>query len=606
MATLDECIAACGAMTDATCATTCFGAHGWEEVAAPFLPSSASIPLAVCLIMLSALFSGLTLGLMSLDPVGLEIIAEGGDPDEREYAKTIIPVRKNGNLLLCTLLLGNTAVNSLISILMASLTSGLMGLLVSTLSIVCLGEIAPQALCSRHGLLVGAKTIWLMKFFIMLMFVVAWPISLVLDRILGVDIGTFHTTEELKHLVRVHVEKPEGAEESGLNMDDATILTGVLEYKHMTVSDVMTDLDKVYMMDVETKMTFAVLMEIYKSGFTRIPVYEGSRANLVGILFTKDLILIDPDDEVELSAILAFHGGKDGGYLRYVNETTTLDKVFAEFKTGRMHLLCAHSADGPPGKDGSGAVVTGIITLEDVIEALIKDEIVDETDNLIDVNDMSSVVERRVAFRGADPTKFMSMFEHKIHEEEKLSENEISAIAAFLSTQVPEFKNIAPFTKVFRKLLAESKVEDIEDSSEDSDSDNSAIGTPGVHKESKHNDFLLYKPGEPADFFTLVLQGQIRIYAGSEDFESELGPWSYVGQKALVKEKYVPDFKCYTSNGSRVFMINRADYKAALAAAAVKAMGAGAKRRAQSASQSNLGAGESGRNTPDRPDPQAK
>ena len=116
----------------------------------------------------------------------------------------------------------------------------------------------------------------------------------------------------------------------------------------------------------------------------------------MGILFTKDLILIDPDDEIELAALLSFHGGKNGGYLRYVSDTTTLDKVFLEFKQCRMHLLCATDDEhGPPRKDGSNALVTGIITLEDIIEAVIKDEIVDETDTLIDVNEPSPIVEKR-------------------------------------------------------------------------------------------------------------------------------------------------------------------------------------------------------------------
>ena len=48
---------------------------------------------------------------MSLDVIGLDIIAEAGEPDERKYAKVILPVRSKGNLLLCTLLLGNTAGN---------------------------------------------------------------------------------------------------------------------------------------------------------------------------------------------------------------------------------------------------------------------------------------------------------------------------------------------------------------------------------------------------------------------------------------------------------------------------------------------------------------
>ena len=73
---------------------------------------------------------------MSLDLVSLEILAEGGDDEEREYAKKIIPVRERGNLLLCTLLLGNTMVNALVAILMADLTDGIVGLLLSTFSIV--------------------------------------------------------------------------------------------------------------------------------------------------------------------------------------------------------------------------------------------------------------------------------------------------------------------------------------------------------------------------------------------------------------------------------------------------------------------------------------
>ena len=578
MSTLDACVVACGAASNATCASACFTADGWEKAAEPFLDTTPSLALAACLILLSALFSGLTLGLMSLDPVGLEIIAEGGPTEDRAYAKAIIPVRRRGNLLLCTLLLGNTAVNSLISILLSSVTNGAIGLVTSTLGIVIFGEITPQALCSRHGLYVGAKTIWIMKFFIALLFVVAYPISLVLDRILGVDIGTFHTSEELKHLVRVHVENPEGQEESGLNHQDASMLTGVLEYKSITVADVMTTLDKVYMIDITTKLSFPVLMEIYKSGFTRIPVYEENRSNIVGILFTKDLILIDPDDEIELSAILAFHGGKNGGFLRYIPDTTTLDKVFAEFKSCRMHLLCAHSEDGAPRRDGSNARVTGIITLEDVLEALLKDEIVDETDTLVDVNEPTSVIERRVGHRGADPTKFLSLFEHKLNEDLKLGENEVSAIQAFLSSNVPEFETLGKFPKVLRKLIETSKVEEHEEDST-SDSENSAAGTPGVHRVRDYEEDLLYMAGQPSDRFALVLQGQVRIFAGSEDFESELGPWSYIGQNALVKEGYVPDFRAYTCGGSRVLTITRADYKAALASAAVKAMGAGAKRR---------------------------
>ena len=77
----------------------------------PFFPVWVTGFSSAILLIFSALFSGLTLGLMSLDVIGLDIIAQAGDPDERKYAKIILPVRSKGNLLLCTLLLGNTAGN---------------------------------------------------------------------------------------------------------------------------------------------------------------------------------------------------------------------------------------------------------------------------------------------------------------------------------------------------------------------------------------------------------------------------------------------------------------------------------------------------------------
>ena len=138
-------------------------------------------------------------------------------------------------------------------------------------------------------------------------------------------------------MVRVHVEKPQGQEESGLNPEDAAMLTGVLEYKHMTVKDVMTDLDKVYMIELNTKMTFSVLMEIYKSGFTLFRTKAPAQHR--GHSLHKGFVLIDPDDEIELAALLSFRGGKNGDICA-TSDTTTLDKVFLSLSTF-THLLYA-------------------------------------------------------------------------------------------------------------------------------------------------------------------------------------------------------------------------------------------------------------------------
>ena len=80
----------------------------WERPET-LLPHSAS---SECDSTCCLFVAGLTLGLLSLDMNGLKILEEGGDEAEREHARLIIPIRKKGNLLLCTLLLGNTIVNA--------------------------------------------------------------------------------------------------------------------------------------------------------------------------------------------------------------------------------------------------------------------------------------------------------------------------------------------------------------------------------------------------------------------------------------------------------------------------------------------------------------
>ena len=94
-------------------------------------------------------------------------------------------MRENGNLLLCTLLLGNVGVNSLLSIIMADMTSGLMGFLTSTIVIVIFGEIIPQAYCGRNALMVGAISVPLVKVFLVCLHPLTKPTAMILDRVLG-------------------------------------------------------------------------------------------------------------------------------------------------------------------------------------------------------------------------------------------------------------------------------------------------------------------------------------------------------------------------------------------------------------------------------------
>jgi metal transporter CNNM len=167
------------------------------------LPIWMSVVIIVACLTFSALFSGLNLGLMSMDQTELKIVANTGTESEKRHARAIMPVRKRGNYLLCSILLGNVLVNSTLTIIMDDLTSGLVAVIGSTLTIVIFGEICPQAICSRYGLAVGAKTIYITRLVMLITFPLAFPISKLLDSILGVELGNVYNRERLKELVKV-------------------------------------------------------------------------------------------------------------------------------------------------------------------------------------------------------------------------------------------------------------------------------------------------------------------------------------------------------------------------------------------------------------------
>ncbi len=271
------------------------GSSDWLKVEV-FPPSTVWLPLPVrilfilVLMLLSGTFSGLNLGLMALDPTTLKIIEKSGSKRQKKYAKVIHRVRRHGNYLLCTLLLGNVLVNSTFTILLDDIISGVYAIIGSTLAIVLFGEIIPQAICSRYGLLIGAYSIWLTYFFMVLTFPLSFPISLILNLILGKEIGAVYNRDQLLELLHV-TQKDTELEDCELN-----IISGALRYKEKTVKDVMTKFQDVFCVDVDSLLDFRTIKMIYDSGFSRIPIYEQDKSNIVGILYLRDLTFIDPED----------------------------------------------------------------------------------------------------------------------------------------------------------------------------------------------------------------------------------------------------------------------------------------------------------------------
>jgi metal transporter CNNM len=84
--------------------------------------------------------------------------------------------------------------------MMGDLTSGVMGLIISTAIITIFGEIVPQAVCSRYALIIGANTTWLIYFFMFITFPISFPISAILDKTLGEEIGNILSKGQMKKM----------------------------------------------------------------------------------------------------------------------------------------------------------------------------------------------------------------------------------------------------------------------------------------------------------------------------------------------------------------------------------------------------------------------
>lgn len=489
-------------------------------------------------------------GLLSLDTTNLEVLQDAGDETERKYAKAISPLRQTGNLLLCTLLLGNTLVNTLLSILMAQILNSWQGFVASTVLILIFGEIIPQAVCSRYSLSVGAHTVYLTKFFLLILFPLTYPIAFMLNKTLGSEIGVMYSRKELKRLIELHVQNQDVSDQANdLDAEDQVMLTGVLDYKQKIVKNVMTRLEKVFMVDQNTRLSFETILEIYKSGYTRIPVYEKSRDNVVGILYAKDLILVDPNDEVEVKTILAFHEKK----VIKVLDNTPLNIVFRMFKTSFVHLLVAvHLEENPdmwiqnvdkmnhtlqcPQK------VVGIITLEDVLEEVIKAEIVDETDRFTD-NMHNTLVPSK---RRKGMQRYLELFSYRSNVGANLSVNEAEAVRLFLVECCPDFSSFKKSSEGLLKYIEESEVHEL------NQEDNNQAG------------YCLYTKGAPSDEVTIILAGSVEITSGKESFKTTMGPWSILGANmfsSIRSKTYITDFTAHVSSSyCRYVLLSRSKY----------------------------------------------
>lgn len=526
----------CGQFQTDLCTCTTTSESSWIDA----VPNAVQWILIIFLVCMSAMFSGLTLGLLSLDKTGLEILMAGEDAKNAAAAKRIYPIRERGNLLLCTLLLGNVAVNAMLSILMADKAGGLIGFLSSTFVIVIFGEIIPQAVCARYALEIGSRFIPVVKVIMVLFLPVSWPLAFCLDKALGDELATTYSSAEMHKLLQIHVA------EGRFDQETAVAMTGALNFKDVKVKQVMTPIDKTFMLNVDERLNFDCIATIFKTGYSRIPVYEIDRNNIIGILFTKDLIFVDPEDETPIRNFISIFGR--GAHLVWPDDS--LGDVLRELKQGRSHLAIVRDVNNRDETQDPYYEIVGIITLEDIIEEILGDEIVDETDAFVD-HTQSVRVDRLESFDWGR----LRLLDSKIVDE-TLSYEETKAVVAHLRTNYSDAVSLLSNHQLFR-LVSETSVSELPSAEQKVGSD--------VPED------LMYEEGKPTDICTLILSGRVTVLAGADRFRSDVSSWTVLASSALTIPSYVPDFTAFVSSGPcRCLQFTRQDYVAAVDASALE------------------------------------
>lgn len=512
-----------------------------EVTSAPSL--YISLPLVALLIAFSGLFSGLTLGLLGLDVKQLEIVSSGNS-HEKPYADLIIPIRKHGNFLLCTLLLGNVMVNAALSILLANLTSGAVGFIVSTVLIVLFGEIIPQACCSRYALYIGAKTVGIVRVLMIILSPAAWPISKVLDWALGPEFGSMYSNLELKKLIELHMND----EKVELDVHTAKVLEGALNFHDQIVGAIMTPWDQCFKLNMHDRLNFETLLHIFKKGHSRIPVVHivHGQETLAGMILAKDLILLDPEDEIPASTLVQLFEHK----IVTTFSDNSLSFMLREFQTGLSHLAIVRDVDDS-GLGDPVYVLKGIVTLEDIIEVILQENIIDESDVFVSTRSKAKI-NRKFDFDK------LALFDYRKHMKGVMLHTEAIAVYHHLIKSIKLFfpSNRHVSEQGLKNLLRSTQVIEVD---LDGRKQEESVADGGLR---------LYKNGERTQHFTLILEGRVDVYAGKQNFRSEHARWSMFcpeildsTQNSFVKGTpqldVVTDFSCIITKDSRLLQISR-------------------------------------------------
>ena len=349
-----------------------------------------SLTLLVVLVILSAISSGSETALVSLNKIKVKTLYE----QKRNGSKSLLKLKKEPKKLITTILIWNNLVNISAASLATSIAIeefGSTGLGIATgfmtLTILIFGEIIPKSYATvnneRFALIIAKPIEIVMGIFSP----ITIPLMKLSDFVLGDssrNINPTLTEDEIKTILDV------GEQEKIIETHEKEYIRGVLKSGEITAREVMVPRKKMFVLDSKKNVSQSIDSMI-KSGYTRAPLIDESKDNVVGIVHLKKLLSEQKKGKGEDGVI------QTSKKPLFVSQREVVGDLLRELQSKRMHMaIVLDEFEG----------VEGLLTLEDLVEEIVG-EIIDESE------DVSTTIKR------SDHNTIVASGETKIEEIER-------------------------------------------------------------------------------------------------------------------------------------------------------------------------------------------
>lgn len=334
----------------------------------------------IILLFLSAFFSSAETALTTVNSIRMRSLAEDGN----QRAALVLRVTESSSKMLSAILIGNNLVNISASSLATTLAIDLFGSAgagiatgILTLLILIFGEISPKTMATIRAEKMSLRycgIIWMLMVILTPVIIIINALSSGFLRLLGVDPSEKNqqlTEEELRTIVDV-------SHESGvIESEEKEMINNLFDFGDARASEVMVP--RIDMIAIQADSTYEAVLEVFRDNyFTRLPVYEESADDIIGILNMKDLLLCD-------RAHFSIRTLMREPYFTYEHKNTA--ELLIEMRNSSISIAIVLDEYGS---------TAGLITLEDLLEEIvgeIRDEYdEDEEDDLQQISPLEYMV----------------------------------------------------------------------------------------------------------------------------------------------------------------------------------------------------------------------